>query len=363
MSQQPIRILVVEDSPAQRQLLVSLLKVSGDFDVVGTAENGAQAVQATLELRPGIIAMDIHLPVMDGYEATRQIMQRCPTPIVMISNSSGDAERRSVLALAAGALAVVHKPGNPLGSVAIEERETFLRMLRLMSGVRVVTRHTSRGSTLPVAPQTGPIAGLAVAGAVMPEVLAVAASTGGPAALQVLLSGLGTGLPLPILIVQHIARGFTTALAGWLRSVTPQEIHLVSGDLRLQPGHVYFAPDDAHIVASGRNLAGIRPCCSEDRYCPGADILFDSVATIYGNRAIGVIMTGMGDDGARGLAHMRSRGAITFAQDAASCVVYGMPQAAVAAGAVTYSVPLNNLAGSILGTIANIDRQRAGYAR
>lgn len=348
--EQPVRVLVVEDSPAQRELLVALLKASGEFEVVGTAENGAKAVQATLSLRPSIIAMDIHLPIMDGYEATRQIMQRCPTPILMVSNSDGDADRRSVQALAAGALAVVRKPGNPLLPGGAEERDGFLRMLRLMAGVRVVTRHAAR----PAAPPAG---AAAPAGAT-PEVLALASSTGGPAALQALLSGLGPLFPLPILIAQHIARGFTVALTDWLATVAPQPIHVIAGDTRLEPGHIYFPPDDAHLVASGRNLAGLRPCRpAVDRYCPSADALFDSVAQAYGGRAIGAIMTGMGDDGARGLARLRALGAVTFAQDEASCVVYGMPRAAVEAGAVSFTVPLGGLASAILGAVAVVEQR------
>jgi two-component system chemotaxis response regulator CheB len=347
---QAIRVLVVEDSPAQRELLVALLRASGEFNVVGTAEHGARAVQVALELRPDVIAMDIHLPVMDGYEATRQIMQRCPTPIVLVSNSSGDADQRSVQALAAGALAVVRKPGSPLAPGGAGERDSFLRTLRLMSGVRVVTRHAPR-STTPPAPRPAP--------ASAPEILAVAASTGGPAALQTLLAGLGPAFPLPILIAQHIARGFTGALVDWLVSVVPQPIQVVAGDVRLQPGVVYFPPDDMHLVASGRNLAGARPGRPADRYCPSADTLFDSVAQVYGGRALGVIMTGMGDDGARGLGRLRALGATTFAQDEASCVVYGMPQAAVAAGAVSYTLPLGGLAGAVLAAAARAELQRA----
>lgn len=346
MNQQPIRVLVVEDSPSQRDLIVALLRRSGGFDVVGTAENGSEAIASTASLRPGVVAMDVHLPVMDGYEATRQIMQRCPTPIVMFSNSAGDADRRSMQALAAGALAVVRKPGSLLTSSSVEERDTFLRMLRLMAGVRVVTRHAPRTPIVPVTTSPRP------AMSVPPEIIAVASSTGGPAALQILLSGLGAAFPLPVIVAQHIARGFTTALVDWLASVVPLPVRIITAETRLQPGHIYFAPDDAHMTLSGRNLAAPYRSRAEDRYCPSADMLFETTARVYGARAIGVIMTGMGDDGARGLSKLRQAGAHTLAQDEATCVVYGMPQAARAAGAVVQTLPLGGLAGAVLANLS-----------
>ncbi|PDW04601.1 chemotaxis-specific protein-glutamate methyltransferase CheB [Candidatus Viridilinea mediisalina] len=344
--QRPIRVLVVEDSPAQCELIVSLLQRAGGFEVVGTADNGSTAVRVTETLRPSVVAMDIHMPVMDGYEATRQIMQRCPTPIVMFSNSAGDADRRSMQALAAGALAVVRKPGSLLTATSGEERDTFLRMLRLMAGVRVVTRHAPRPPVV-IAPQ------LRVNGVGAPEILAVASSTGGPAALQALFAGLGANFPLPIVVAQHIARGFTGALVDWLDTVVPLRTAILTGETRLLPGWIYFPPDDAHLEVVGRQFARPRPNRPDDRYCPSADVLFGSVAHAYGARAIGVILTGMGDDGSIGLLHLRQAGAPTLGQDEATCVVFGMPHAAQAAGAVVQMLPLGGLAGAVLTTISN----------
>jgi two-component system, chemotaxis family, protein-glutamate methylesterase/glutaminase len=338
---QPIRVLVVEDSRSQRELLVRLLQAADNFRVIGTAVNGKEAVEETLRLRPDVIAMDIHMPVLDGYEATRQIMQYCPTPIVMISSSMGDEGRRSVEALAAGALAVLRKPGSVTRDDFEDDRLNMLKTLRLMADVPVVTRHPMRPSRAEVPPplrkeQT------------RQAVLAVAASTGGPAALHMLLSSLNKSFPLPILVVQHIARGFVEALVDWLNTSLPMRVRIAHHEETMQPGNIYLAPDDHHLLAAQVGVIGLQPVASSDRYCPSADILFESVARVYEHHAIGVIMTGMGDDGSRGLRLLRTRGGHTLAQDEASCVVYGMPQAAVAAGAVVQVEPLAHLAHAIL---------------
>lgn len=337
---QPIRVLVVEDSPAQRELLVSLLQGAGIFIVVGTASDGQAAVEETLRLRPDIVAMDIHLPIFDGYEATRQIMQYCPTPIVMMSSSIGNADLRSLEAQTVGALAVLHKPGSPRSSAFASDRDALLRTLRLMADVPVVTRHPVRQ---PAATRTTPLPDRAPL-----QVVAIAASTGGPAAVQLILQGLGPTFPLPILLVQHIARGFVEALAQWLSTTTPLVVQVGQAGDPLQPGHVYLPPDNQHLVVREPGFFHLRALTPTDRYCPSADHLFASVARVYGSQAVGIILTGMGNDGAEGLRLLRDRGGPTLAQDEASCVVYGMPQAAVAAQAVGRTEPLASMATALL---------------
>lgn len=348
---QPIRVLVVEDSRAQRELLVGLLGTTREFVVAGTASNGQEAIAAALQLRPDVIAMDIHLPILDGYDATRQIMQRCPTPIVMVSSAGDDASRRSVEALAAGALAVVRKPSSAALAGNHADRAAFLTTLRLMAGVRVVTRHGPRVvPPNPAAETTG----------LAPLVLVIAASTGGPAALQRVLQGLGGHFPLPILVVQHIARGFVTALADWLNATVPMPVVIASNEQRLQPSQIYLAPDDHHIITRERGTVAPRPAAATDRFCPSADLLFESVAHSYRARAIGLILTGMGDDGTAGLRALHAAGARTLAQDEASSVVYGMPRAAAAAGVIGRVAPLSELADLILQSIAEERCREAG---
>lgn len=343
----PIRVLIVEDSWSQRELLVAIIEQDARLTVAGTANDGRAAIEATLRLRPDVIAMDIHLPILDGYAATRAIMHQCPTAIVLISSSTGDAQRRSVEALAAGALAVVSKPGSPRHNDYLQERDKLLTTLRLMAEVPVVTRYPSRVAPAPAIVAYPEPAAADSAAEALPQVLALAASTGGPAALQTVLQGLGPAFPLPIVIVQHIARGFGVALAEWLNSSVALPVRIAVQDEHLLPGRVYLAPDHQHLLIRSRGFIALRQGVEADRYCPSADLLFESVARAYGSRAIGVILTGMGDDGARGLQQLRKAGGWTLAQDAASCVVNGMPQAAIAAGAIAQVAPLTALAGAI----------------
>ncbi|WP_299755708.1 chemotaxis-specific protein-glutamate methyltransferase CheB [uncultured Chloroflexus sp.] len=340
----PIRVLLVEDSPSQLQLLRAYLAATPDLIVVGTATTGQEAVQSTIRLRPNVVAMDIHLPVFDGYEATRQIMRHQPTPIVLFSSSAGNAEQRAMAALAAGALAVVRKPAGPADPASATDREHLIRTLRLMAGVKVVTRHPPRAKPTPVLHRTSN----------QIDIVAIAASTGGPAALQTVLTDLGAHMPVPVVIAQHMAVGFAQALADWLASVVPQPIHVVTRELSLTPGHVYIPADNLHLVIKQPGTVGVIPISDTDRYCPSADRLFASVVCHYGARAIGVILTGMGEDGAQGLAELAAAGAITFGQDEASCVVYGMPKAAKALGAVRYELPLERLGLSVAALLTPV---------
>jgi two-component system chemotaxis response regulator CheB len=355
---QPIRVLVAEDSRAQRELLVGLLRGAG-MAIVGTASDGPEAVAATQRLRPDVLAMDINMPGLDGFEATRQIMQRCPTPIVLIS-SADDAATRTIAALAAGALAVIRKPGGGDSPEQASERTAFLTTVRLMADVLVVTRRPGRalaGDAMPAQAlavnETRAQAGAAAAGVSTPQILAIAASTGGPAALQIVLSGLGASFPLPILVAQHIASGFVGPLAEWLQSTTGLPVGIARSNELLQPGRVYLAPENQHLGVFVRSYIANRPTSAEEIYCPSADVLFRAVAAAYGRDAIGVILTGMGSDGARGLQALRTVGGRTLAQDEASCVVYGMPRAAVELGAVERVAPLAALAQVIRSLAAS----------
>ena len=332
----PIRVLLVEDSPSQRAFLLGLLHAEPDFEVVGTANTGAEAIVAAQLLQPHVIAMDILLPDLDGYEVTQRIMQISPVPIVLIGADLGAAQR-SLDAFAVGALSVVRKP-SAIGSAAhYAERQYFLTTLRLMAGVPVVTRHAS-APALPV-PFSAAVDQI--------QIVALAASTGGPVALQTILRGLDANFPLPLVVVQHIAPGFAVSLVEWLDSTVPLQVRLATPGAMLEPGHVYIAPDNQHLLVQPGGIINLRAAAAGDRFCPSADVLFNSVASVYRQRALGVVLTGMGNDGMLGLQALAAAGGTTLAQDEESCVVYGMPGAAVAAGGITRVVPLDDLAPTI----------------
>jgi two-component system chemotaxis response regulator CheB len=325
-------------------LLTDLLQAGG-FLVAGAASNGQDALEAIRQLQPDIVAMDIHLPGINGYVAAQQIMQSCPTPIVLVSGTHEAVQRPDLEALAAGALAVLRKPGNTSHPSHATDLANLLTTLRLMADVPVVTRFPQRLSSSAWPANQPPVSGTPPAS---PLVLAIAASTGGPAAIQTVLQGLGHDFQLPVLVVQHIAHGFVGPLAEWLATMLPLQLKIARHGERLLPGVVYLAPEDHHLLSAHGARVELRPQSADDRYCPSADLLFESTARVYGPRAIGVILTGMGDDGAAGLCKLRTAGGHTVGQDSASCVVYGMPKAAAEAQALVQIEPLDRIAPGIL---------------
>lgn len=332
------RVLLVDDSAVSRRLIARILDVHGGFEVVGEAVNGEDAVRLVARLRPDVITMDIRMPVMDGYEATRRIMAETPTPIVMVSAHEPGEVERSFNALAAGAATVLRKPVGPTADGHARQAAELTTALTAMSGLRLVTR---RDGTRMAARSTAP----ATPGAV--DLVAIGASTGGPAALAQILRDLPEDFPAPVVLVQHIADGFDQGLANWLHGISPLTVRLaVHGDVA-RPGEVLVAPNGRHLGVrpGGRiELVDAEPIGA---HRPAATHLFRSVARSYGPRALGVILTGIGRDGADGLSEMHDAGARILAQDEATCVVYGMPRAAVEAGIADDVVPVSEMSGAI----------------
>ena len=341
-----IRVLIVEDSPVVREFLVHLLGSDPEIDVIGTAANGAHAVEAAQRLHPDVITMDIHMPQMNGFDATRCIMETAPTRIVIVSGSSSTKEIATTFhALEAGALAVVRRPagiGHPDHEATAGE---LLQTVKLMSEVVVVRRWPPARRVTPVferarEPELKPAV-------VEIRLVAVGASTGGPPALQNILAGLPKNLGVPILVVQHIAPGFTEGLAEWLAASTGFPVRVAADGERPAPGQVFIAPEgfqpgirrDGSVV-----LARGEP---ENGHCPSISYLFRSVAEAFGPSAVGVLLTGMGRDGAAELKLMKERGAITIAQDRDSSIVHGMPGEAIRLGAATHVLPLDQIAAAL----------------
>jgi two-component system chemotaxis response regulator CheB len=321
-------------------LLTDVLQADPELKVVGVAQDGAEAVAMTKQLLPNVIVMDFHMPEMNGLDATRQIMIETPTPIVIVT-ASVDAREVAVSmdALRAGALTVMAKPLGP-GSPGFEESaRKFRATVKAMSQVKVVRRWAI---SRPFAQASAPVPSHAPRGPA--RILALGASTGGPAALYRILSELPGNFPLPILVVQHIAHGFVKGLAAWLGSGAALEIKVGRQGEVLTPGTVYLPHDDRHLGLLDRNTLAISSAPPIGGFRPSASFLFESVGRLYGPAAVAVVLTGMGQDGLEGLRVVREMGGRIVAQDEESSIVFGMPGAAVGAGLADLTLPLSAIA-------------------
>ncbi len=344
-----IRILTVEDSDVVALLLKAILDQEPDMQVVGHARNGSEALSQVQALQPDLVTMDIRMPVLDGFEATRLIMAQHPTPIVVVSSSVDEEELHIISrAIEEGALAVLEKPRDVSHPNFEASRRELVDTIRAMAEVKLVRRRftaqPSRHASADTRIFTKPAPQLQ-------ELVAIGVSTGGPQVLQSIFAALPADFPVPVLVAQHISKGFLGGLVNWLRDNSPLRIKVAESGEALEKGCVYFAPDDYHLMVR-RNSRGLAvqldQGASNKGFRPSASNLFDSVAQTCGSKAVGVLLTGMGSDGARGLLAMHRRGAHTLVQDEQSAVVYGMPAAALALDAVSQVVPLEQLPAQLL---------------
>ncbi len=344
-----IRVLLVEDSSTARELLLGILASEPQsFTVIGEAKNGLEAVEMTRRLRPDVVTMDIRMPLLDGLDATRRIMRDAPTPVVVVSGSDVLEVQTSMEALRAGALAVIEKPAGPALPGFEERCRTLLQTVKLMAGVKVVRRLAER--TAPG--QVAPLPRISSEPRERVQAIAVATSTGGPAALQTIFSRLPGDFPVPILVVQHIAKGFLGGLASWLGSASKLRVKVAEGNEPIAPGIVYLAPDDRHLGVTSHGRIVVSPEPEVGGFRPSGTFLFESAARALGARALAVILTGMGRDGVEGLRRVKALGGRILAQDEASSVVFGMPAAAIEAGLADEVVALDDLAARLLALAA-----------
>lgn len=338
-----IRVVVAEDSLTVRELLVEILESDPEIQVVGRAKNGAEAVELAARLKPDLITMDVHMPVMDGFEATKEIMVQTPAPIVIVSSSASREDvALSFDAMRAGALMVVAKPDNPRSTVFDGRREQFLAMAKAMSQVKVVRRWAPRTQVV-----TPPVGRRRAPGAKL-RLVAIAASTGGPAALQRILADLPGDFAAPILVVQHIATGFVEGLAGWLGASCNLRVKVAESGEPLRERSVLLAPDDRHLGVGRDARVVVTDAPPVNGFRPSGTYLFESVAQGYGASVAAVILTGMGSDGVEGLKAVQAAGGQVLAQDEATSVVYGMPREAVAAGVVDAVLPVDDVAARLV---------------
>jgi two-component system chemotaxis response regulator CheB len=312
------RVLVAEDSATARELLVEILRADSEIEVVGEATNGLEAVEITKRLRPTVVTMDIRMPKLDGFEATRQIMIEAPTPIVIVSGITDLREVEiSMHALRLGALAVLGKPPGPESADFEEHSQRLVQTVKAMAQVKVVRRWPDR-----VLAQPPPLPSMHVH--VPPRVVAIAASTGGPAALARLLSDLPPDFALPVLIVQHIAKGFVDGFAAWLNTAGASlRVKVAQDGEPLRPRTVYVAPDDRHLGVADESTIAVSNAAPIEGFRPSGTFLFESVANAFGSAIVAVVLTGMGADGVAGLRAVRIAGGRIIAQDEETSVVFG----------------------------------------
>lgn len=337
-----LRILIIEDSSVVALLLKAIFQQQPDMQVIGHAKNGREGVQMAHDLKPDVITMDIRMPVMDGFEATRMIMNDNPIPIVVVSSSVDNEELRITFrAIEEGALAVMEKPRGFTHPDFESIRRDLVDTVRAMAAVRLFKRHKTER------PRDVDIFETAIHQRTRAyELLAIGCSTGGPQVLHQVFSLLPIGFPVPVVVTQHISKGFVGGLVTWLAGNTLLGVKLAEQGETLKAGCVYFAPDDRHLLVT-RGPDGLAVQLSDAEPCngfrPSVSPMLRSVANTCRGRAIGALLTGMGADGADGLLEMRRAGGHTVVQDEKSAVVYGMPGAAIAIDAVDQIVSLDSM--------------------
>jgi two-component system chemotaxis response regulator CheB len=352
----PMSVVVVDDSAVQRRFLRGAIDAAPEFEVIGEARNGKEAVALVERLRPHAVVMDLDLPVMGGVEAIERIMASCATPILVYSAFvSGEDSENALEALSAGAVDVLSKPGPQDTGTLDEYADTLRQRLRMVSRIRVITH--PRGRLRTSAGLTGEAKSMAGVGGRRPlgaasvvadvparegvKLLVIGASTGGPHALLSVLSCLPADLPQAVLVVQHMAEGFIGGLASWLDQLVPLPVTVGESGRRLEPGTVTLAPSGGNLIVQDDRLRVlVTPPEPGQFHVPGIDATMRSVADALGSDAVGVILTGMGRDGAAGLLAMRGRGAFTIGQDESTSAVYGMPAAAAALDAIDRQLPI-----------------------
>jgi len=333
----PIRVLLVDDSPVALTILQRVLSAAPEIEVVGTARNGREALALIPQLQPAVICTDLHMPVMDGLELTREVMLRYPRPILVVSVSVQKDNAQNIFRLLeAGAIDVCPKPRSGLASDYEPVTQELIGKIKILAGVVVFRKHR-QASPAPASPNNvqprGPV-----------RIVAIGASTGGPQALHTILTALPPDFPVPVLCVQHISEGFLQGLVDWLAAQCRLKVKIAQPGERPLPGTMYFPPERTHLEIddNGRLTCSLAPPLEGHR--PSVTVTFWSIARYYGSAAVGVLLTGMGRDGAEGMQAIAQGAGITIAQDEESCAVFGMPKQAIDLGAVRYVLPVHDIA-------------------
>jgi two-component system chemotaxis response regulator CheB len=339
----PIRVLVVDDSLSARNAITSILASDSRIVIAGEAVNGLEALALVSSLQPDVVTMDLEMPVMGGLEAIDRIMAQHPVPILVVTSVTG--VRTAFDAMTRGAMDVIVKPGADAAS-----RTELVKRVKLLAQMNLHTHPSIQA----VRPDSDPGAarvrqeGVDVRTRPDPAVVAIAASTGGPQAIQAILSRLPEDFPLPIVVAQHMALGFTKGMADWLDGGATLRVAEARHGDRLRPGTVYLNPAEASMTVTPQHILHLEAPPSSQIHHPSCDFLLKSVAKAFGGRAVAAILSGMGSDGAAGMRAIKAAGGLTLAQDAESSVVFGMNRAAVEVGCIDKVLPLGDIPGELV---------------
>jgi two-component system, chemotaxis family, protein-glutamate methylesterase/glutaminase len=341
MKKNSVRVLVVDDSALMRKLIPQMLSADDSIEVVGTAMDGSFCLKKIEELKPSVVTLDLEMPGMNGIDTLKEIMRRNPVPVIVFSSHSTEGASVTMKALGLGAFDFVTKPKDASAHMAETSKE-------LIAKVKAAAECKLKPRILPGTPQR-PQKSLSPSGA-MTKLVAIGVSTGGPQALEYVLSQLPADFPGSIVVVQHMPDGFTELFARRLDELSPLRVkEAQSGDV-LQPGRALICPGSRHIKVKRLPMGDVAVLSDDARvngHRPSADVLLRSVAEEFGSQAVGVLMTGMGDDGAEGLGAIKKEGGMTIAQSEDSCVVYGMPKAAIERGYAIRVVGLDVMASTL----------------
>lgn len=348
-----IRVLIVDDSPIARVVLKKMVDASPGMQVVGTAAHGEEALEVIPHLQPQVVCTDLHMPKMDGLHLTREIMRRHPLPILVVSISvHQDNNHQNIFELLeAGAIDVFPKPRGGLESAEDSLTRELASKIKVLSGVVPIRRHNSytnsvHSSKVSYSPSPTPPL-LPTSSRKRPALVAIGASTGGPQALLTILSALPAQFPLPILCVQHISHGFLEEMVRWLDCHTPLNVRIARAGEKPLPGHVYFPQEERHMKIMADGSFAMQFGEKQDIHCPAVDVTFQSLAHVYKERSVAVLLTGMGRDGADGMLTVSQARGVTIAQDEGSCVVFGMPKQAIDLGAARQVLPIDDIAPAL----------------
>lgn len=333
----PIKVLIVDDSLLSRELLAHLLRKDPLIEIAGMATNGLEAVELNKALRPDIITMDIIMPQMDGFQAIEQIMAYYPTPILVVTSAfPRNGIDMTFKALEIGALDLMEKPTHAYGPELSKKGQELVEKVKLLSKIKVIRhvrgRKGRQARKEPVPRSTERL-----------SLLAIASSTGGPRTLQYIFNKLPENFPAGILVVQHMSEGFLKGMADWLSTESRFTVREAKDGDRAMSGTALVAPGGRHMIVGENGFIRLTDDPPFQGHKPSGTVLFESVAQNFGSRAVGLILTGMGSDGAQGMKSIREHGGRTMAQDEKTSIVYGMPKAAVDLGVVDQVLPLERI--------------------